>query len=485
MIKRYWTASLKLLPWIFIVIFSYQYIRLSFLNEIHLRNGIDLGTYNQILYNINQGEIPPFNSLKGQIAWGDHAHFIMLLLAPIYRLLPGPHIILVIQVLAITTSAWAIYKIAQDKLKNYLFSFAILISYLMFFGIQYALDFDFHANVLTAATLAWSLYAIHFRKWDLFWITFIIGLLTREDAALFYFMIGLYFAIFRWKEKKKLAVPVMAISLIYFLIVVYKLMPQWTPGGVPVAYFDAAGDDRSVFGILKWFLKNMFEIFKEIFGDGTKRSTAKNLVQAFGYLPLFSPLTYLAAAPNLFARFLSGEYQRHLMSFHYNASLVSILSYGAILGTSNLTKLVKKFLPVKNYIWIVPTLAALILAYGTYASSWRDTDLPLHKLSKPEFTDAKYQPLGASGALQIIKTMIPADKSVSASSGLVPQLSGRPYIYNFPEPLPKEPMWLVLSSEFNTWPLKKGEIQSYIEDFKNNPKWNLIYADQGIYVFKR
>lgn len=515
------------LPWILIIFFSIQYIRLGITNEIHLRNGLDLGTYTQILYNINEGRIPPLNTLKGQVAWGDHAHFIMILLAPLFRLWSDPRTVIIIQTIAITTAGWALYKIAQDKIKSHLFALVILFSYLLFFGVQYALDFDFHANVLTAAVLAWSFYAWHFKKHLLFWLTVILGLITREDAALFYVMFGIYVILFetgslikhtkliysylkkhvfaRPSEERpkqssislrkwflhpfnKISTPafiLIIVSLIYFFIITYIVMPKWTPGGGALNYFDATGGSRSITSLVKWLILNPKDILEQIFETHENRNTLKHLFQAYGFLPLLSPVSYFLATPNIVARFLSPEYQRHILNFHYNASLASILCYSAILGTANLIKIQRRLLKKIKSAFPALLVGVALLAWGTYFSSWKDSDLPLHQLGREEFTSSRYQPRLAAGALDIIKEMIPKNKSVSAASGLVPQLSVRQYVYNFPDPFPKQPQWVVLSDQFSTWPLHKGEMTEYIEKFKEDKAYQLVYEQSGIYAFKK
>lgn len=475
--------TVKILPWIFIGFFAIQYARLGITNEIHLRNGKDLGTYTQILYQINRGQIPPYNSLKQQIAWGDHAHFIMLALAPLFRLWQDPRTIIIIQALAVTISGWAIFKIAQDKIKNLFFSLSLLFSYLLFFGFQYALDFDFHANTLTAAVLAVSFYALHFNKMPLFWLTVALGLLTREDAALFYLMLSVI--LFFDKKTRKLSIFLSTVSIIYFISVVYLVMPNWTPNGAKLTYFDAGVPLKNPFYLAAWLLSKPVYILKEIFGSDTNINTLRHLAQSYGFLPLFSPHVYILSAPNIVARFLSPEYQRHLLNFHYNASLGSILAFSSILGTSFIIRHLPRLYPKYLSAGILSSLCAVFLLYGTYLSSWKDTDLPLHKLSQPEFTEAKYQPRMSAGALSIVNEMIPKNKSVSAASGLIPQLAARQYIYNFPEPLPKETQWVVLSAEFNTWPLRKGEMEAAIEEFRNNKKYELIWDEYGIAAFKK
>jgi hypothetical protein len=64
-------------------------------------------------------------------------------------------------------------------------------------------------------------------------------------------------------------------------------------------------------------------------------------------------------------------------------------------------------------------------------------------------------------------------------------LSTRQYIYNFPDPLPKQTQWVILSAEFNTWPLHKGEMLEYIDTYKADPAYETIWQDYGIFAFKK
>ncbi len=503
--ERFLRILIWVLPWLVIAVFTYIYIWLGFYNELHLRNGVDLGTYNQLLYNLSSGHsFPPFNSLKNQIAWGDHAHFIVILLTPVYYLFPSYLTVIALQVLAITTSAWALYSIAQKTIRNYIFSYVILFSYLLFFGVQYALNFDFHPNVLTAAILAWSLYALHFRKWLLYWLVFILGLLTREDAATFYVMIGVYLVLFRpsipfakrwtgitWDSVKTVGLVTIILAGAYFIGVVYYLMPLWQPDNTALAYFDIPDSARTPLAILYWIAGNPITVIQNMFDTSAKVSTIRNLFQSFGFIPLITPFTYLTILPNFLARFLSGEEQRHMTQFHYGASLVSLLSYGSILTTVLLQRSVKHLwqkVMRQQPVWssfIISTAVAALIFFGTYTVSLRDIDLPIHRLYDRDFIELKSLPRPARAALDVMRRIIPEEASVSAASGLVPALSSREKIYNFPDGLETSVDWIVLSDEGNTWPYHNAEMKTAIKELRLNSDYILSFDNYGIVAFKK
>ena len=344
--------------WVVIAAASVVYIYLGYVNLAHLRSGFDLGTYTQILHNVSEHRIPPHNTLKGVVAWGDHAHFVMALFAPLFTLYPDPMFVVGLQVLAVTTSAYALYAIARRRSRNYLFAWAVTISYLLFFGVQHALDFDFHANTLTAAALAWSFYALEFRYWKLYWIMLGIGLLTREDAPVFYIMLSIYMAfVYRRQYWKQTAITA-TVSAVYFFTVAYWIMPMWQPAGKPLAYFDVPESTYDPLNLAIWLITHPVLIWQNMTDTDIARRTMVNLFASFGYLPLASPFTYLLALPNFLARFLSGEPQRHMMKFHYSVSLVSILSYGSILATDWMSRTTRYLTKQPVSLTIISSIAA-------------------------------------------------------------------------------------------------------------------------------
>lgn len=470
-----------LLVWLAIAIFSAAYIRIGYLNETHLQSGIDLGTYTQILWNVNEGNIPPFNTIKGQVAWGDHAHFVMAIFAPIFSLFPSPITVLVLQVLALTTSAWAVYVVARKLVGGVVFPYAIAVAYLAFFGVQYALDFDFHANTLTAAVLAWSFYAFHTRRWPLYWLLLALGLTTREDAATFYVMFGVLLLVIYRKKYWLTAAVTVAVSLVYFFAIAYVVMPRWHPAGTPLAYFDAPIETRNPLEIGWWLISNPKTVWQNMTETSIARRTLRHLFQSFGYVPLLSPATYVLALPNLLARFLSPEEQRHMMKFHYSVSLAPVLAYGSTLATVWLSRMLGKLHSRARL--IVPLVAASAVLYGTYTSSWRDVDLPLRHLADAELFANRWGAPAERSVLVGITKLIPDSASVASVGSLVPTLAMRSEIYVLPEGTNAD--WIVLPTKHDSWPLSHSEVGQFIRDLRAGGVYTEVTSFDGWYVFRR
>lgn len=482
-IQKLWHVADVVAPWIVIGVFSVGYVRLAWYNYLQFDTGLDLGIYNQALYHLSHLRLP-FSTFKNEVLWGDHAHFFLVLLAPLYRVFPDPRTLTIIQALAITTAGWPIYQIALKTLKSRPVALSLLFAMLSFVGIQYALDFDFHVTVFTGAALAWMLYAFHTRRPLVYWLTLALALLTKEDAAPIVLMIGVYVLFLkRWR----LALATMASAAAYFVLSAYVLMPVWSPSHQAVIHFDVETYGR---GALRNTIGTLFHptaTAKAMTDVPTKRHTIRILFEAFGYLPLATPFTYLASVPIFLSRFLSREEYRWGLDYHYNANILPVLAYGTILGARNVLAALARA-PWGSQRYVRRTLlaaVAAVLLVSTYRTSWIHSDIPLRRLTLEEFVGRDFVPRYGIATFNLVKEMIPEEKSVSASSGFVAALSSRPYIFNFPEPKNKNVKWIVVSPEFNTWPLRKGEMEESIAALEKNPVYETVWSDYGIWAFRK
>lgn len=476
--------------WVLIIFFAYVYIVLGYLNATYLRSGIDLGTYTQILWNVNQGNLPPFNTIKGEVAWGDHAHIVMALFAPFFALFSSPITVLVIQVLCITTAAWAVYAIAQKILKHWVYSFVLTVSYLLFFGVQYALDFDFHANVLTAAVFAWSVYAFVFKRWPLYWLLLPLGWITREDAPTFYVMFGVYILLAYRLKYWKLATITIVTSAIYFFWITYGVMPRWNDGGTPLSYFDAPVESHNPLDIGLWVLGQPVTVWQNMTQTSIARRTMVFLFQSFGFTPLASPFTYLLAAPNFLARFLSPEEQRHMMKFHYSASLASVLAIGSVFATAwavrvgeFFTRNKERWQPYVRHTLIA--ISTILLAWGTYISSWQDVDLPLRQLTNPESFATRYDKEDGYSMIQALHNFVKPGQSVATVGSLVPWFADRKEIYVVPYKGWEGADWIILTNRFDSWPMSRKEVDTLIPQLRKDERYERFYDAGGVYAFRK
>lgn len=457
-----------------IIFFSIAYLLISFGRLNHFETSVDLAGYTQAVYNLSHLRLP-FNTFKGMIMWGDHAHFIMAVIAPLYWLWPDARLLLTIQALALTSAAWPIYRLTQKYLKNNIIGYAVAFAYLIFSGLQYAVITDFHPSTLTGVALAWAVYLFETKRLRWFWLVFILGLITREDAPPIFFMWGIYLLL---KKRWRIAPAIMVISAIYFLITVYFIMPMWLPSHIPLAYLDVS--DKSLWGILRGFVVYPKSILQNMVDTPDKINTLNAIFMSFGYLSLLAPFTYLTAAPIIYSRFYSVNDYRWQLDNYSNANIAPILAVGAILGVGTAIWLGQKMLR-RDFTKQITVIAAILIISCTTWQFHRDLKAPLWNMFNI-YTGGIYA--DRRQAFAEIKKMIPANDAVSANAGFLADLAGRKNLYNFPE-LPKDTQWIVISREVNDWPINGPTTAHEIKELQKNPDWAEVAVEESIFVFKR
>jgi len=531
-IKKFSLSNLVAI--IFIAVFSFLYIKLGFSNYHYFETGLDLGGYTQALFNLSHFRLP-FNTFKNMVMWGDHAHFIIALFAPFYRFFPDARLLLIIQALSVTLAGWPLYKISRLLIKNTLFSLAVLYAYLSFIGSQYALNFDFHPSVLTGAAIIWFFYGIHFRKKYIFWLAFILGLMTREDAPPIFFMIGLYFflaALFRSifyfitnkiktarndalpseqlesTENKKIfqiirsfvknktlvtALVIMSVSFTYFCVVAYIVMPVWTKDHAVLTYLDSG--QRDPYNVVRGFFQYPKAIFQNMTDTEVKRATIKTLFSSFGYLSLFSPLTYISSLTIFYSRFASPDSYRWIISNYSNANILPILAIGAIYGVANLKKVTKKTFILLTYSNlktgyvkkvfsnVVFILLAALLVYSVQVNTWNDTKAPLYFSHKKHVMPDDLIPAHEK-VVKKVDEIIPKDDMIAVSGGFTAHLANRLKIQNYPD-INNSTKWLVLSSFAYSWPFSEGSMKHELKVILGDREFEQVWYEKGAYIFKR
>jgi uncharacterized membrane protein len=498
---------------------------------------MDLGGYTQALFNLSHFRLP-FNTFKNMVMWGDHAHFIITLMAPFYRIIPDARLILVVQALAVTLAGWPLYKIARLIVKNYILSLAILYAYLAFIGSQYALNFDFHPSVLTGALIIWFFYGFHFNKKGIFWTALILGLITREDAPPIFFMIGGYFLLRniglflieygkrKWRDRYrsetitpleksiarfnmkeinktisdnwKTGLLVMIISFVSFCIIAYGIMPVWTKDHAALTYLEDGNKDP--YSIVRGFFVYPKAIFQNMFDTDVKLKTVKTLFSSFSFLSAFSPFTYISSLTIFYSRFTSADSYRWVINNHSNANIVPLLAIGAIYGASNLRKIIsflfslsvftkdekrkKQLLFLGKYFshGLLIILGGLLI-YSVQINAWSDKKAPLFFSHEKHIMPTELI-AGHENVMKKVAELIPQDDMVSVSSGFTAHLGNRKNLQNYPD-MNEMTKWLVVSPFAYSWPFSQGTMKHEIKVLLTDHEFEQVYYEKGAYIFKR
>ncbi|ALV46870.1 hypothetical protein MB46_16625 [Arthrobacter alpinus] len=272
----------------------------------------DLGIFTQLAKDYAKLQ-PPIVSIKGDgyNLLGDHFHPLLVLLAPIYRLFPSAYTLLVVQNLLLAISVVVICHFATKRLGP-ITGACLGAAYALSWGLQSAIDSQFHEVAFAVPLLALSLVALLEERWRSAWIWASLLVFIKEDLGLTVFVIGLVMA---WRARTAAGLWLSAWGVTWFVLATKVILPAMNPGD-QWAY----QSQLNISGLLS----NPASLFQ-----ADKVTTVILLAVITAGLCLFSPLT-LIVLPTLAWRFLSDLPVYWGQEWQYSAVLMPVVFAAAI-----------------------------------------------------------------------------------------------------------------------------------------------------------
>ena len=375
--------------------------------------GFDVGIYDQGTWLLSRLRAP-FVTVRGLNLFGEHASYILILVAPLYRLWADPRLLLLLQAIALALPAWVVYRLGTRHLGNPAAGLAVAIAYLAFPAMQWALTWQFHPETLAAGFLALAALAADGRRTRLMAVWLGLALLCREDVGL---VVAGFGGLLMLTGQRTVGRRVLIAGLIWWVLATFLFIP-WANG-------------RQT---------NLFEINYGITGVGPiallkalpsmlGRALATALSnQGLGYLllvlvpllglPLLAPKALLPVAPALFLNLAAIPPEQHQIRYQYLATSAPFLAIAAVAGLQVVAS--------RRRALLAPLLIALVVA-----SLVMD-----QRFGPAPWSHDKIVATASPGdqARRRALAMIPADAPVSAQFNLVPHLSHRVKIFEFPNP---------------------------------------------------
>lgn len=371
---------------IIVTLFFLAYTTLGLVRHAHFGSfGADLGFTDRFVWGLKFFDLAEIhNSFTG------HFDIILALIAQFYHLWSDVRVLIILQSLVVTTSAIPIYLFAKNKKLHPLVCYAILLSYLMFFGIQNALFFDMHSSAFGAAFLAWYIYFLDTKRVKLSLLAFLLTAISKENMAAYALLVsGVHFL----ATRNKLSLIYCGLSVFYLYLVFYVYFPsihktgytysssQGLLSGNPLQMIDTAKKQNTLFYTFAWT----------------------------GFLPLLAPLYALPLLGNLASYFILGrEYEAaHEIFMHYRIDLAPLLFFATVMTIAKY-----KFLNTK-YVALYLLACAIILQYFLH--------LPLSYLAKGWF----WKTPESSVSIKRVISEIPENATLVAQNNLHPHVSQR------------------------------------------------------------
>lgn len=432
---------------------------------------LDLGLYNRHSWSLVRFDFSA-NPLKGFNLLGDHAHFILFLLTPIYVLFQSPLTLLIIQALAISLSGWPIYLIAKKY--NNLIPSLWLVPYYLYFGFAAALDFPFHVAPLATLPLSWALYFLLDKKFKALFPVLLILMIIKEDMPLLLIMMGLYLIIIN--RKYWLGIVTIITSAIYFIFVTRYFLPHFNPA-MTYSYSNAGELGANWNEVLVNALHQPLRFLRELFSPLVKIKSVVAELSSFGFLSLLAPEILVLILPLWLGRFLSIEGWRWTSFQHYSATQGPILMVAAIIGVSRLSH----YLAPKINAKYVYSVAFVLMIAGSIFINIKLPQKFFSRITSSNFYHLNSTEQAAQKALDII----PSDASVGAATPF-PQLSSRKNIYNLPLSPGNNPQFVIISPALDPFPFGSATgVEQYMQALLQSQNYQTIFQENGVFVLKK
>jgi uncharacterized membrane protein len=395
----------------------------------------DLGNMTQAVWSTANGDPLRVTDVHGEQISRLGAHFdpILAALAPLWLLWPSPELLLVVQAIAVAAGAIPLYLLARRHVAARPAA-ALAVAYLLFPPVQWLTLSDFHPVALATPLLLAAWLFLDERRFVAFAVCAVAAIAAKEHVGLAIAGLGLWYALrYRaWGRGATIAALAGGAALVAALLVV----PQFAPAGSSA--FESRYDSPAL--------------------DGRDLGYVARLLLPLALLPLAAPLPLVAALPELGLNLLSSTVTQTSVRTHYAATIVPALLVACVFATARLG----------GRAAYVAAGAALV---GTVA---------LGPLGRVELTADAHD-----AASRDAVALVPADAPVSATNALGAHLSERERIFSFP--VLREATWVAVDTRRLTYldSLRPERARPALAALREDPEWRLVFARDGVLVFRR
>ena len=378
--------------------------------------GFDMGIYDQGIWLVSRFK-EPFVTVRGLNYFGHHVNLITLVLVPFYWLGAGPHFLYLFETFAMAAGAIPIWLLTSDKTGNRWAALVPAGAYLLYPALEWINWWHFHPDALIITPLLFAWWLASRKKWRWFVVALVCALLAKEDAALAVIVMGVVMAI---RGERKWGGRTVIAGAAWFLICTRIIIPIANNGGSPFyeEFFPDFG--HSMFAIAWTMIRHPSRIYRVAF-LADRMTYYRQLLIPVALMPFAAPLLLAVGGPQILVNVVSLHSPTHDIHYHYS----SIPIVAIFLATVEVYALL-----VRRGGW-VRGLAVGVLIVSSVGSNIAWSPSPIGRAYDDGYWVASYPRHAAVKAA--LKLVNPSD-AVTATHYIVPHLTHRVQIYEFPNP---------------------------------------------------
>lgn len=429
----------------------------------------DFGNFHDMFWWTFRGK-PFYFASRDMSNFGLHAAFLWVQLLPVFWLFPGVTTLICMQSLFLGLAGIPVYLIARELFNHHRAALIFTLAYLFYPPIVSQHVNQIEEPSFIAVYLLFAFYFFMRERFGKFLLFAAIACLGRENIPLAIAMFGIYAAILR-RGKKWIWAP-LALGTCYFMVVTFFIMPwfragaDWDPTSRMFTYLgntpgSIVTNALTHPGLVIQHLATI-EIIQYLV----------LLVQPLAWvLPFMSPAS-LMALPDLVINLVADNNAMRVIPWHYNVVTGTFFFIGTLFS-------LKKWIPrlEKSYFQGPIILGVSLLLLVLSLSHWHIW-----------FSPSQFLKLREHDNLVRALRAVPPDKSVLVPANLQGHASGREHWDNSavlvqrPEHAAKFE-YIVLNANERRFGLLVT--QDLFDSLYRNPRYRLIFAEQGVFVFHR
>lgn len=299
----------------------------------------DLAVFDQVLWNTIHGRFMESTLSLARCEphsfFGDHFSPALLLILPLYALVPRPETLIVVQTAALALGVWPVYLLSRRFLPSSEQRLVWVAAYLLSAPLSFIALYDFHEITLAVAPLGFAMYFLATRRTVPMILCLVCALLAKEEVALIGIGFGVALAFQgRWRSSAVVIVG----SAVAFVVTLKIIIPAFA-AGAPYQYLGRyASLGRDELEIARTLLLDPLRALA-VLGEGEVGSKVVFVLSLFGPglgLALRSKWALVPSLPPLGYLMLSDYGGQHTLHNQYGAPLIPLALGASILGVAAL-----------------------------------------------------------------------------------------------------------------------------------------------------
>ena len=424
----------------------------------------DFGIFARAIYQLSRFKTPIIDHYTfGLInAFADHFNPGIGIFSPLFWLTKNPEILLVVQVIFVALSGYMLYLTSKVLTKNSFFSFGVILSYLLFLGLQNALIADFHPEVAALLPISFSLYFLAKKKIFLYFLFLIISFTFKESIALFAVYLGIFLILTR---QYKIGFLTLFSGIVWLGITTKFLIPLFSP---EKRYFYAPH-----------YPTNPLKLIINVVDEAVERKTLFISLFSFSFLPILSPQAWILTFGDFIARFApeSSVFGNKELTMHYNAITAIGLAFATILAYPILKRLGQK---IVSFFCLALIFVPLILISRPVLNG------PINLIYNLDF----FRSIKNHQETELFLAQTPKEGIIMTHNSLAVRFPDRDLLLLRQEYPCYQPDLILINAEAgqnpnNFWELNYDDVGQIIQKLKRDTDYEISYQQNNKYIFSR